>query len=253
MAQLVKVNEATAAKRRLFFFLVQAGDGKTPYVGASGLQPSISVNGGVWTTTGVGTLNHLGNGTYYADVNVSQLSAHAVIQGFYGLTPGFNDTNVYPTPSLNMLQVVDSDPYLYKSDFTLADLWGYGSRTLTSLGSSTIQSIWDFALTSITLAGSVGKLIKDNVDAQISSRSNFNAGTDQVTLAPTGLDNITITEFTGRATNFRQMVVQLYMRFFNKVTQDATQQKVYKSDDVTVSVTMTTSESGGTQTKGKAS
>jgi hypothetical protein len=37
-------------------------------------------------------------------------------------------------------------------------------------GGATAQEIWDFALTSISTAGSIGKLIEDNLDAAISSR-----------------------------------------------------------------------------------
>ena len=49
-------------------------------------------------------------------------------------------------------------------------------------------------------------------------------------LSPTGLDNILTTEPSGRATTFREMIVQFYMRFFNKVTKDASTIKTYDTD-----------------------
>ncbi len=50
-----------------------------------------------------------------------------------------------------------------------AAVWSYVTRTITS-GTITVSEIWDALLTSITTAGSVGKLIKDYLDAAITSR-----------------------------------------------------------------------------------
>lgn len=47
------------------------------------------------------------------------------------------------------------------------------------------------------------------------------------TLTSTGLDNILATEPTGRATTFREMIVQLWMRFFNKVEKTSSDIIVY--------------------------
>jgi hypothetical protein len=38
------------------------------------------------------------------------------------------------------------------------------------------KSIWDYSTTSVTLAGSVGQLMKDNLDAKISTRSVYAGG-----------------------------------------------------------------------------
>ena len=51
----------------------------------------------------------------------------------------------------------------------------------------------------------------------------------EVGISSTGLDNILTTEPSGRATTFREMMVQLYMRFFNKVDKDANNIKTYDS------------------------
>jgi hypothetical protein len=44
--------------------------------------------------------------------------------------------------------------------------------TVNALASAAVQSVWDFLLSSISAAGSIGKLIKDNLDAAISSRAS---------------------------------------------------------------------------------
>lgn len=63
----VLANEATAARRRVYFHLVGT-DGVTVATGEAGGQPQISTNGGAWSNTNIGVLSHIGNGRYYADV-----------------------------------------------------------------------------------------------------------------------------------------------------------------------------------------
>lgn len=63
----VLANESTAAKRRVYFHLVQT-DGITPATGEAAGQPQISSDGAAWTNTGIGTLTAIGNGRYYADL-----------------------------------------------------------------------------------------------------------------------------------------------------------------------------------------
>jgi len=58
-----------------------------------------------------------------------------------------------------------------RSSHSAADVWTVTTRTLTSFG-TLVSDIWDHLLTAITTAGSIGKLIKDNLDAKISSRSS---------------------------------------------------------------------------------
>ena len=72
-------------------------------------------------------------------------------------------------------------------------------------------------------------------------------------LSAAGLDSITTTEPTGVATTFRGMMVQLYRRFFKKVTQTATALKTYKDNGSTVVTTQTISDDDTTQTQGVAS
>lgn len=77
-------NEATAARRRLYFHLVDITDGFVPETGEAAGQPQISLDGAAWTNTGIGTLTHVNNGTYYADVTQATLNInHGVVMGRY--------------------------------------------------------------------------------------------------------------------------------------------------------------------------
>ncbi|RLD04071.1 MAG: hypothetical protein DRI65_11490 [Chloroflexota bacterium] len=78
--------------------------------------------------------------------------------------------------------VLATDPRLANLDATVssrstltdAQVWAYSTRTLTSssspLSPTDINAIWAYGLTSITTAGSIGMLLKTNVDETISSR-----------------------------------------------------------------------------------
>ncbi len=74
-----------------------------------------------------------------------------------------------------------------------------------------------------------------------------------VILSSDGLDSISTDEPSGLATNFREMVVQFFWRFFGKVTFSSTQIKTYRTDESTVATTQTTSETDILATQGKAS
>lgn len=62
----------------------------------------------------------------------------------------------------------------------IADIWTYATRALTdkaefTLSTAGIQAIWDRATSALTTVGSIGKLVVDNVNATISSRSSHAA------------------------------------------------------------------------------
>lgn len=77
--------------------------------------------------------------------------------------------------------------------------------------------------------------------------------TDGVLLAAAGLDAISTTAPTGVASNFREMVVQTWRRFFKKTTLTSTQLKTYADDGSTVLTTQPVSDDGATQTQGASS
>jgi hypothetical protein len=80
----VNRNEATAARRRVYFFCLDAIAGVTPVTTEAGGQPQVSVDGGAWTDTGIGVLVDIGNGHYYADLTQAVTDvADAVIKTRY--------------------------------------------------------------------------------------------------------------------------------------------------------------------------
>lgn len=68
------ISETSASKRRFPLFLVDVTDGYTPETGEAGGQPQISINGGSFGNTN-GILVHVGNGYYYVELTVSELSS----------------------------------------------------------------------------------------------------------------------------------------------------------------------------------
>lgn len=118
-------------------------------------------------------------------------------------------------------------------------------------------------------AGAALKAAYSNLDATISSRSTYAGGavasvTAAVTvgtnndktgykLASDGLDSISTTAPSGVASNFREMMVQVWRRFFRKTTKTSSQIKTYADDGTTVTTTQAISNDGTTQTQGAAS
>lgn len=98
--------QTTETAARMYFWLVDATDGLTSEVGEAGGQPDVSVNGAAWGTTGISTLTHIGNGQYYATVNLSTLgvSAGDTVIGRY------KSANTAEAPSLNELIAYEMDP-----------------------------------------------------------------------------------------------------------------------------------------------
>lgn len=104
MPVLIKANESTAERRRVYFHLVEE-DGITPATGEDTEQPQISVNGGAWTDTGIGTLTHIGNGRYYAD-----LTQTVVGTAGDSIETRYKSTSTAECPG-DSVRVVAFDPY----------------------------------------------------------------------------------------------------------------------------------------------
>lgn len=102
---LVLANEATAEKRRVYFHLVDATDGITAETGEGSGQPQVSSDGASWTNTGIGTLTHIGNGRYYADLTQA-LVATAGTQ----IETRFKSANTAECPG-DSVSVVAFNPY----------------------------------------------------------------------------------------------------------------------------------------------
>ena len=125
------------------------------------------------------TLTNYGNNITAADVwNV--LSSSLTTVGTIGNTL---NTNIDTSLSSIKTEVLTNRTLINSlNNVSAADVWAYGARTLTSGGSSgavdltatSTKAIWDYAKTNLTTTGSVGKLLADNLDAQVSSRGTSN-------------------------------------------------------------------------------
>lgn len=173
--RLIKANEATATRRRVYFDIRDGSDGITPITTISGGQPQISTNGGSFTNTGIGTLTHTGVGRYYAD-----LTQAAVANAGDVMMTRFKSAVSAETPG-DMAVVVAFDPYdanglgLLYLDATIASrlatagytsppstsdiataVWAFGSRTLSSFGSlvsDIAAAVWAAGTRTLTAFG----------------------------------------------------------------------------------------------------
>ena len=80
------------------------------------------------------------------------------------------------------------------STHSATDIWAVGTRALTDknnfgLSTASINLIWDDLISGITTNGSIGKLIADNLNATITSRSIPNEYDTVITALQTDLDN----------------------------------------------------------------
>jgi hypothetical protein len=88
------------------------------------------------------------------------------------------------------------------------------------------------------------------VNSSYYSTSSGTITNNPVSLDATAFDDIPTTEPTGRATTFREMVVQTWMRFFNRVDKTSNKIKVYDEDGAVI--TEQTYSEGTTSTVQKA-
>jgi hypothetical protein len=72
-------------------------------------------------------------------------------------------------PRLNFLDANIST----RATLDAAEVWSYGTRTLTdfTLPMASVKSIWDYLVSQASVAGSLGKLLADNLDAKVSTRA----------------------------------------------------------------------------------
>ena len=141
--------------------------------------------------------------------------------------------------------------------------FGYKSgETLTYGAYKTNGTVRTAAATSLPEIGTTGYYTVTDANIQTGDIVIVDDGTNKVgwgeyhpksILSSDGLDSVSIAEPSGVATNFREIVVQLWRRFFGKTTFDSTQLLNYKADGTTVATTQLVSETTTIQTQGEAS
>ena len=161
------------------------------------------------------------------------------------------------------------------ADVTIASVTGavgsvtgaVGSVTAgVTLAASAVQAIWDALTTALTTVGSVGKLLVDNVNATISSRSTYAGGavasvTAEVEITQTSADKIfgasgaalpELAQGIPSATpSPRAAIMALYMALRNKLDVTATTKSV-TNDAGTVIFKKALSDDGTTYSEAEA-
>jgi hypothetical protein len=97
-----------------------------------------------------------------------------------------------------------------------------------------------------TLLGRIGSTITVTAGkVDVNDKTGFKLASD-------GLDTVSTTAPAGAASNFREMVVQTWRRFFAKATRTSTELQTFADNGTTVITTQTVSDDGTTQTQGAA-
>ena len=116
--------------------------------------------------------------------------------------------------------------------------------------------------TSLPESGSTGYYTVLDSSVQTGDSAIVNDGTNNIgwgeenpagILSSDGLDGVSTAEPSGLASNFREMLVQTWRRWFGKTTFSRTQIKHYKADGTTVATTQVISETTNLATQGEAS
>lgn len=155
-----------------------------------------------------------------------------------------------------------------------------GDKTGFELSANGIQYIWERLTSNFVIAGSVGKLLVDILDAAISTRSTYAGGAvasvsgnvdGNVTGTVGGLATQAKADVNGEvvdalnvdaygepgqealpvSTNLVKKIGYLYKVLRNKVTEDGSEVKIYADDGTTVDNKGPSSDSGGVFTKGE--
>lgn len=130
--------------------------------------------------------------------------------------------------------------------------WNIG-KTGYALSAAGIQAIWDALTSALTTAGSIGKLLVDNINATISSRSTYAGGavasvTADVTIGAAGNNAIAdalLNRNVAGGSSAGRLVKEALFVLRNKIATVAGTMTVYGTDDTTAAFTaaVTTSPS----------
>lgn len=100
-----------------------------------------------------------------------------------------------------------------------------------------------------TIDGNIDSILTDTGTDGVVVASGSKTG---YKLASDGLDSVSITAPSGVASNFREMVVQLWRRFFKKATMTSASLVTYADDGTTTVTAQELSDDGTTQTQGES-
>lgn len=127
-----------------------------------------------------------------------------------------------------------------------------GLATPTNITAGTITNVTNLTNNHVDLIDAPNTIAISAIQNGLATPTNIIAASG-VVLAANGLDSISTTAPAGVASNFREMLIQVWRRFFHKTTCTATQLKTYDNAGTGVITTQTISDDNTTQTQGKAS
>jgi len=274
MHRLIKAGETTDARQTVYFDLRQP-DGITPCTTEASGQPQVSTDGASWTNTGIGTLTHIGNGRYSA-VLTDTITGIANV-GKVILTRYYNASTTPETPG-DSVELVAYDPALGANGVLAGQAQAGGNTTITlASGDSATDNYYRGATVHLiggtgadqirTIVSYVGSTKVATIDfawaTNPDSTSNYRLSSTRspamdtslrVALGSTGLDAISTTAPSGVASNYREMMVQLWRRFFKKAARSTSQILTYADDGTTVLTTQSISDDGsGNEAQGASS
>lgn len=221
----IKQSEATAARRRLPVLMVSSTDGFSPSTGV--VTPTITISkNGATGASGAGTWTEIGNGQYYYELTTGECDTlgwialnvqkagsrqyNAICQVMaYDYAVGTNlGLSALPTANPNAANGIITfgtgtgqlDVVGGRADADVLFIAGAAVNTanaqigvnVVSMASGAVASIWNALTSGLTTVGSIGKLLVDNVNATISSRSTLTAANvwDYLTSAATTVGSL---------------------------------------------------------------
>ena len=202
------------------------------------------------------------------DTNTGGLGG-AAMRGTDGANTVVPDAAGVVATALGLLETHGDDTWATATSTTVSDKTGF---KLASDGLASVTA-WTVNLTG-NLSGSVGSVTTKTGYSLVSTgldlvtawttditgdiTGNLSGSVGSVTtktgyvLAATGLDSITTTGPTNAATNFREMIVQVWRRFFKKSTLTSSALVTFADDGSTPVTTQAISDDGTTETQGAA-
>lgn len=195
------LKQSTAYTRT--FIMVDSADHLTA---KTGLTVTLTVSkAGAAFAAPAGVVSEVGNGVYKVALTMADtgtlgdLTFHATAAGadptqWVDQVVAFDPANAASLGLTNLDAAISSR--LATAGYTAppsaasisTTVWGESIRALTdkagfALSAASVQAIWDAATTALTVAGSVGKRLSDNLDAAVSSRLATSGYTNPPTAA----------------------------------------------------------------------
>lgn len=158
--------------RTIVFYMALASNGQEDTSNTPTTQ--VSKDGAAFATT-TNSASRIG-ATGYFSLTLTSTEMNCDVLAFRASNASSLTTNVilYPEADYSSTVAGRIDAAVSsRSSHTAADVWASTTRTLSSAG---VAAIWDALLSGITTASTIGKLIKDNLDAAISTRSTYAGG-----------------------------------------------------------------------------